>query len=309
MKTALITGASTGIGVVFARQLAQRQMELILVARSRDKLEQLAAELGEQYGVKVTVIVQDLTVAGAGKLVYDTVNQKGINVDLLVNNAGFGDYGAFSEQDLARQLEMIQLNNLVLVELSHYFLRPMLAGAGGAIINVASIAGFQPLPYLSVYAATKAFVLSFSESLWAENKDKGVEILALCPGPTESNFFEVARFPSAFMGKNGRLDSAEVVVQEALTALANKRPNVVAGKLANKIIVNLPRFLPRSWIVSLIEKQFKLLVGSAEKVFPGGRVWGFTYFQGKSSSISPGLPHGWHFLMAKKFKSFIEQGC
>jgi short-subunit dehydrogenase len=258
MKTALITGASTGIGVVFARQLAQRQMELILVARSRDKLEQLAAELEEQYGVKVTVIVQDLTVAGAGKLVYDTVNQKGINVDLLVNNAGFGDYGAFSERDLARQLEMIQLNNLVLVELSHYFLRPMLAGAGGAIINVASIAGFQPLPYLSVYAATKAFVLSFSESLWAENKDKGVEILALCPGPTESNFFEVARFPSAFMGKNGRLDSAEVVVQEALTALANKRPNVVAGKLANKIIVNLPRFLPRSWIVSLIEKQFKL---------------------------------------------------
>ncbi|MDJ0525147.1 MAG: SDR family NAD(P)-dependent oxidoreductase, partial [Microcystis sp. M53600_WE12] len=168
MKTALITGASTGIGVVFARQLAQRQMELILVARSRDKLEQLAAELGEQYGVKVTVIVQDLTVAGAGKLVYDTVNQKGINVDLLVNNAGFGDYGAFSERDLARQLEMIQLNNLVLVELSHYFLRPMLAGTGGAIINVASIAGFQPLPYLSVYAATKAFVLSFSESLWAE---------------------------------------------------------------------------------------------------------------------------------------------
>ena len=153
---------------------------------------------------------------------------------------------------------MIQLNNLVLVELSHYFLRPMLAGTGGAIINVASIAGFQPLPYLSVYAATKAFVLSFSESLWAENKDKGVEILALCPGPTESNFFEVARFPSAFMGKNGQLDSAEVVVQEALTALANKRPNVVAGKLANKIIVNLPRFLPRSWIVSLIEKQFKL---------------------------------------------------
>jgi len=258
MKTALITGASTGIGVVFARQLAQRQMELILVARSRDKLEQLAAELEEQYGVKVTVIVQDLTVAGAGKLVYNTVNQKGINVDLLVNNAGFGDYGAFSERDLARQLEMIQLNNLVLVELSHYFLRPMLAGAGGAIINVASIAGFQPLPYLSVYAATKAFVLSFSESLWAENKDKGVEILALCPGPTESNFFEVARFPSAFMGKNGRLDSAEVVVQEALTALANKRPNVVAGKLTNKIIVNLPRFLPRSWIVSLIEKQFKL---------------------------------------------------
>jgi short-subunit dehydrogenase len=225
MKTALITGASTGIGVVFARQLAQRQMELILVARSRDKLEQLAAELEEQYGVKVTVIVQDLTVAGAGKLVYDTVNQKGINVDLLVNNAGFGDYGAFSERDLARQLEMIQLNNLVLVELSHYFLRPMLAGTGGAIINVASIAGFQPLPYLSVYAA---------------------------------NFFEVARFPRAFMGKNGRLDSAEVVVQEALTALANKRPNVVAGKFANKIIVNLPRFLPRSWIVSLIEKQFKV---------------------------------------------------
>jgi uncharacterized protein len=258
MKTALITGASTGIGVVFARQLAQRQMDLVLVARSRDKLEQLAAELREQSGVKITVIVQDLTVAQAGKLVYDTVTHQGISIDLLVNNAGFGDYGTFSEQDLARQLEMIQLNNVVVVELTHYFLRGMLARGAGAIINVASIAGFQPLPYLSVYAATKAFLLSFSESLWAENKDKGIDILALCPGPTQSEFFQVARFPSAFMGKNGKLDTAEVVVQDALTALAQKHNNVVAGKFANKIIVNLPRFFPRGWLVSLVEKQFKV---------------------------------------------------
>jgi uncharacterized protein len=257
MKTALITGASTGIGVVFARQLAQRQMNLVLVARSQDKLEQLAAELRDQYAIKVEVIPQDLTVAQSGRLVYDYVNQKGISVDLLVNNAGFGDYGAFSERDLSRQLEMIQLNNVVVVELTHYFLRPMLARGAGAIINVASIAGFQPLPYLSIYAATKAFLLSLSESLWAENKDKGVDILALCPGPTQSEFFQVAQFPVAFMGKNGKLDSAEAVVQEALTALSKKRINVVTGKLANKTIVNLSRFFPRSWIVSLVEKQFQ----------------------------------------------------
>lgn len=257
MKTALITGASYGIGAVFARQLAQKSMNLVLVARSQDKLEQLGAELRQNYGIQVTVIIQDLTVAHAGQLVYDSVNQKGITVDLLVNNAGFGDYGTFSERDLARQLEMIQLNTMVLVELTHLFLRPMLTRTTGAIINVASIAGFQPLPYLSVYAATKAFVLSFSEALWAENKDKGVEILALCPGPTESEFFQAAQFPLSLADKNGQLDTAEIVVKDALIALEKKRSNVVAGQLSNRIIVNLPRFLPRQLLVSLVEKQFK----------------------------------------------------
>jgi short-subunit dehydrogenase len=257
MKTALITGASYGIGAVFAHQLAQKSMNLVLVARSQDKLEQLATELQQNYGVQVTVMAQDLTVAHAGQLVYDSVNQQGITVDLLVNNAGFGDYGTFSERDLARQLEMIQLNTMVLVELTHLFLRPMLTRTTGAIINVASIAGFQPLPYLSVYAATKAFVLSFSEALWAENKDKGVEILALCPGPTESEFFQVAQFPLSLADKNGQLDTAEIVVKDALIALEKKRSNVVAGQLSNRIIVNLPRFLPRQLLISFVEKQFK----------------------------------------------------
>jgi uncharacterized protein len=258
MKTALITGASYGIGAVFARQLAQKSMNLVLVARSQDKLEQLGAEIRQNYGVQVTVIPQDLTVAHAGQLIYDSVSQKGIEVDLLVNNAGFGDYGTFSERDLARQLEMIQLNTMVLVELTHLFLQPMLTRHAGAIINVASIAGFQPLPYLSVYAATKAFVLSFSEAIWAENKDQGVDILALCPGPTESEFFQAAQFPTSFANKNGQLDTAEVVVKDALIALEKKRSNVVAGQLSNRIIVNLPRFLPRQLLVSFVEKQFKL---------------------------------------------------
>jgi short-subunit dehydrogenase len=257
MKTALITGASSGIGAAFAKELANRPMNLVLVARSREKLEQLAADLATRHSIAIEIIVQDLIAPNAGQLVYDTLSAKGITVDLLVNNAGFGDYGVFSDRDLPRQLEMIQLNITVLVALTHLFLRPMLDRGTGDIINVASIAGFLPMPYLSVYAATKAFVLSFSEALWAEAKDQGVNILALCPGPTESAFFKVARFPSALDRGSPRLVPAEKVVQAALQALDRQRSNQVTGGFANQVLVNLARFLPREAIVSLVEKQFK----------------------------------------------------
>ncbi|XTZ19733.1 MAG: SDR family NAD(P)-dependent oxidoreductase [cyanobacterium endosymbiont of Rhopalodia fuxianensis] len=258
MKTALITGASSGIGTAFAEELAMRQINLILVARSQNKLYQLAEKLQHQAPIKVEVIVQDLTDQQAAKKVYDTVAEKGLNVDFLVNNAGFGDYGAFTQRELPRQVEMIQLNIVALVELTYLFLSEMQQRGTGNIINVASIAGFQPVPYLSVYAATKAFVLSFSEALWAENKGTDINILALCPGPTDSNFFNVADFPDSFIDKNNSsLTLAKEVVKDAFKALKNRKSNTIPGGFSNQFLVNSSRFLPRELLVNVIEKHFR----------------------------------------------------
>ena len=258
MTTALITGASSGIGAAFAEELAKRKTNLVLVARSEDKLSKLAQQLQEQFGINAEVIVQDLTLPSAGQFVLDTIAQKELTIDLLINNAGFGDYGAFVDRPLSKQMEMIQLNITAVVELTGLFLPQMKQRGTGGIINISSIAGFQPLPYMSIYAATKAFVLNFTEALWAENKDSGVNILALCPGPTESQFFKIAEFPQSFTGKNGsNLTPAEDVVKEALKALEKNQSTIVTGGIGNQLLVNVPRFTPRDWLVSAVEKQFK----------------------------------------------------
>lgn len=258
MTTALITGASSGIGAAFAEELAQQKTDLVLVARSENKLNHLADKLQSQFAIRAEVIVQDLTLPSAGKSVFETVAQKGITIDLLINNAGFGDYGAFVDRSLSKQMEMIQLNITAVVELTGLFLPEMKQKGTGGIINISSIAGFQPLPYMSIYAATKAFVLNFTEALWAENKGSGVNILALCPGPTESQFFITAEFPQSFAGKNGgNLTSTEEVVKEALSALGKNQSTLVTGGISNQLLVNVPRFIPRDWLVSAVEKQFK----------------------------------------------------
>ncbi|MEG4959573.1 MULTISPECIES: SDR family oxidoreductase [unclassified Microcoleus] len=258
MPTALITGASGGIGAAFAAELAKRQHNLILVARSEDKLQQLAAQLQQEFNILVEIIVQDLTAPGATTAVFDTVVKKGWTVDLLVNNAGFGDYGVFADRPLGKQLTMVQLNIVALVELSHLFLQGMRERKSGSIINVASIAAFQPMPYLSMYAATKAFVLSFSEALWAENKDLGIGVLCLCPGPTESDFFAVAEFPKAMASSSGqKLVPAAEVVRDALKALDKNESNVVTGGIPNQIIANMPRLMPRELLVKSVEKVFR----------------------------------------------------
>ena len=257
MATALITGASSGIGAAFARELAQRSMDLVLVARSASKLQQLAHDLNQQHRVQVEVIVQDLLEPDAATTVYQWVQNLGWSVDTLINNAGFGDYGVFCDRDRQRQLDMVQLNISTLVDLTHQFLPQMLERQSGSILNIASIAGFQPIPYLSVYAATKAFVLSFSEALWAETKAQGVCVLAVCPGPTDSQFFEVAEFPTSFSGRKQKLVPAEEVVQEALKALAAKRANVVTGGFGNQVVVNLARFWPRQALVGTVEQFFR----------------------------------------------------
>ena len=258
MKTALVTGASSGIGETFAEELAKRNHNLVLVARSQDKLEQLASKLSEQYQIKTEVIARDLTEPSARQTVFDTVQAQGITVDLLINNAGFGDYGAFGDRPLSKQIAMIELNIAAVVELTGLFLPLMQQRNDGAIVNVSSIAGFQPIPYMSVYAASKAFILNFSEALWAENKDTGVNILVACPGPTESKFYDRADFPDNATGLNGTtMATAQKVVRETLQALEKGKSTAVVGGFANQAIVNLPRLLPRDLLVSVVGKQFK----------------------------------------------------
>jgi short-subunit dehydrogenase len=259
MPTALITGASSGIGAAFAQALANRQTNLVLVARSQDKLNALAQQLQTQYSIQAEVLVKDLAEPGASTSIFEAVTQKNIAIDLLINNAGFGDYGAFSESSLAKQLEMIQVNISALVELTYQFLPQMQKRGSGSIVNLSSIAGFQPMPYMSVYGATKAFVLNFSEALWAENRETGVNVLAVCPGPTQTDFFDRAGFARFESGSadNQRSTSPEAVVQEALDALEKGTSNVVTGGLGNQVIVNLSRFFPRDGLVKVVEQQFR----------------------------------------------------
>lgn len=252
MPTALITGASGGIGAAFAKELAARQTNLVLVARSEAKLQQLAEQLQNQYKIQVDIVVEDLTAATAAKNVFNAVAQKGITIDLLINNAGFGEYGDFAELDGERQVKMIQLNILALVDLTHHFLPGMRQRRSGGIINMSSTAAFQPMPYFSVYAATKAFVLSFSEALWAENKKYGVNVLAVCPGPTDTNFFQDAEFPRYLIDVvAANYTPTEVVVRDALRAFQKQESTVVPGDIRNQVLVAIPRFLPRETLASL----------------------------------------------------------
>jgi uncharacterized protein len=252
MVTALITGASAGIGATFAQELARKGYNLVLVARSQEKLQQLADQLHNLYNVTVTVILQDLTAADAGASVFAAVQQRGIDVDLLINNAGMGDYGDFAESDRNFQLQMIQLNIAVLVDLTHHFLQPMRQRRSGSIINLASVAAFQPMPYFSIYAATKAFILSFSEAIRAENQPYNVQVVAVCPGPAGKAFFQQAGFPSILVEAAGWAETpADVVVKDTLAALQHKHSIVIPGQPTNQILATLPRLLPYETVANV----------------------------------------------------------
>jgi short-subunit dehydrogenase len=238
-KVALITGASAGLGVEFARQLSKRGHRLVLAARRKDQLESLAEELGNARAVAI-----DLSKPGASAALVADIEAAGEQVDLLVNNAGFGLIGGFAQLDAERQREMIDLNVGTLTDLCRAFAPPMVARKSGAILNVASTAAFQPGPKMAVYFATKAFVLSFTEALHEELKPHGVNVSALCPGPTRTEFGEVAGF-----GGNGMFDrvamEAPEVVRAGLDGLDKNKAVVVPG-LMNKIGATSTRFAPRS---------------------------------------------------------------
>src|SRR5688572_3792009 len=216
MNTAVITGASSGIGAAFALKLAARGRNVFLVARSEDKLVAMCNELGRMSGIRAHYLAMDLLQPGAAAQLFEETQQRELVVDMLVNNAGFGSMNDFVELDLARELEMIDLNVKTLVELTHRFLKPMRERKQGAIINVASTAAFQAVPYMTTYAATKAFVLSFSEALWEENREHGVHVMALCPGVTETNFFAASNMHRPPMRM---IQTPEEVVDTALRGL------------------------------------------------------------------------------------------
>lgn len=258
MSTALITGASSGIGKAFAIELASRNTNLVLVSRSEKKLHQLAKQLQEKYQIQVDVIAKDLTKPGATGEVFEATIAKGLTIDLLINNAGFAEYGDFAERDGERQVNIVQLNVLALVDFTHKFLPGMRQRRCGGIINVSSLTAFQPMPYISVYAASKAFIVSFSQALWAENRHHGVRVLVTCPGPVETNFFTEANFPPALAAKTNKISTSEQVVRESLKALERGDSIVVIGGITTHLITKLSPFVPRRTLLYFLEKQFKV---------------------------------------------------
>jgi hypothetical protein len=234
----LVTGASAGLGAEFARQCRRRGDELVLVARRTDRLEALAAELGSAH-----VIAADLAVPGAAQRLLDEVEGLGLEVHTLINNAGFGAAGAFVEAPAERLVEMIDLNVRSLTELCRLALPPMLERRRGFILNVASTAAFQAGPYSAVYYATKAFVLSLSEALHQETKGSGVHVSALCPGPTATEFFEVAGSAHSRLARMATDPVA--VVAAGLAGLARNKAIVVPGMM-NKMTSQAGRILPRA---------------------------------------------------------------
>lgn len=249
--TALITGASGGIGEEFAVQLAARGAGLVLVARRAGKLEQLrAALLTRQPALTVDVIAADLSEPGSAAEVARQVDATGRRIEILINNAGSAFHGQFADHGPERVAKQIQLNVGSLAELTARFLPLMLKAGHGLVINVASTAAFQPVPTMAVYAATKAFVLSFTEAVWQETRNSGVRVLALCPGATETGFFAAAA-EEPFMTR-GR-QTPQQVVHTALTAASKTYPTVVSGWM-NRLTVVGPRFMPRR-LVPAIARQ------------------------------------------------------
>ncbi|MFX0578238.1 SDR family NAD(P)-dependent oxidoreductase [Nocardia nepalensis] len=240
--TAVVTGASSGIGAELATALARRQCDLVLVARREDRLRDLATQLEQAHGIRARVVAADLSVPAEVERLARLLDAGDAPIDVLVNNAGFATHGTFVEQDATRLGDEVAVNVGAVVGLTRALLPAMVRRGRGVVLNVASTAAFQPIPYMAVYGATKAFVLSFTEALWGELEGTGVDVLALCPGATDTEFFDVAG-ESASVG--GRQTPSQVAAT-AMRGLDRRKPppSVVSG-IANAWSARLPRVLPR----------------------------------------------------------------
>lgn len=251
-RTALITGASSGIGYELAKQFAKNKTNLVLVARSEAKLNELANTLSKTYGINCVVLCKDLSDYKTAKEVYSYCIEHKIEIDYLVNNAGFGDYGLFNESNWHKQEDMINLNVTTLTYLTHLFLPDMINRKHGKILNLASTAAFMPGPLMSVYYATKAYVLSFTEALSNELERTGVTVTALCPGPTESDFVNKASLGESKLFKRfGKLPSSAEVAEYGYSTLMAGKVVAVHG-LLNKIMTSSVRFTPRALIRKVV---------------------------------------------------------
>jgi uncharacterized protein len=248
MKITLITGASSGIGEAFARRLAKEKHNLVLVARSEKKLHELCDELMLQHGIIAHYVALDLTAFEADKKLFEETERHEFEVEWLINNAGFGSMGDFAELDLESELQMIDLNISALVALTHRYVQKMRERKSGVIINVSSTAGFQAIPFMATYAATKAFVTAFSEAIAEENRPHNITVTAVCPGPTETNFFAAAK-AVPFSAKG--MQTPEQVVEKALKAVKSKKSLVISG-ITNYIGAVLGTVAPDSLVTRVI---------------------------------------------------------
>jgi hypothetical protein len=254
-KTVLITGASGGIGLALAEIFAREGYDLVLVARSEAKLGAAKQRLESPYGIEVEVFPKDLLVKEAATEIFDALANQGKSIDILVNNAGVGEYGPFADAEWKKQNEMIQLNVTALIHMTKLFLQPMLERKAGKILNVASIAAFNPGPSMAVYHATKAAVLFFSEALTSELKGSGVTVTTLCPGPTETGFVAAASMESSTLFQNLKVATAEEVAACGYKALMKGKPVVVHGFM-NKLLVFSTRLGSRSMVREMTYKMY-----------------------------------------------------
>lgn len=241
---ALITGASGGIGYQIAREFAERKFDIILVALDKEILEEKAKELEENFGIKTYVICQDLSLPNASETLYNQVKQLSLNVDALVNNAGFGTFGKFSDVDFSRQKALLSVNVTALMELSYLFIKDMKDRKSGYVLNVASIASFLAGPYMAMYYASKAFVLSFTESLHNEYINDNIKVSALCPGPTATDFEKNAQMKDSNMFVKLKVSKPEVVAKKGVKALFRNKTFYICGA-SNKFLITLSKFMPR----------------------------------------------------------------
>jgi len=254
-STALITGASSGIGKAYAQKLASLGINLILTARSEQKLNDLADELRKKCNVNVEVIVLDLAQPNSAQTLFDEVQTRKLSVEILINNAGFGKWTKFLDQSVATYQEMITLNISSVTSLCYLFLPHMLANKKGIMINISSTGAFQPLPYIAVYGASKSYVLQFTEALAGEYSSSGVKFLAVCPGNTETNFTQVANADTSGM-KSSTVDD---VVSATVAALDKNKPTLVVG-CSNYLTSQLPRILSRKKMINLVEGMLRTRV-------------------------------------------------
>ena len=246
-KTALITGGSGGIGLELAKVLARNAFDIVLVARKRDTLEAAAGQLEGKFNITAHVFAADLRRREAPQAIFDFLRNENIPIEILVNNAGFGLGGEFADTDLDRELEMIQVNIAALTQLSKLFLPAMIKRKSGRILNVASTAAFQPGPLMSVYYASKAYVLSFSEALSEELRDTGVTVTALCPGPTKTDFASTAQVGHSRLFTLFGLADAASVAEFGFRAMMQGKRVAIPG-IRNKLVAESHRFFPRNLV-------------------------------------------------------------